>query len=60
MNSSRGEQNVFCYLDFCSYLKVNYPKSLPFVLKKVLFSKFIAKSTYRLLKWPQKIKPIEI
>ena len=45
----------------CSYLKVNYPKSLPFVLKKVLFSKFIAKSTYRLLKRPQKKnKPIEI
>ena len=43
-----SEQNVFCYLDFCSYLKVNRPKSLPFVLKKVLFSKFIAKSTYRL------------
>ena len=27
------KQNVFCYLDFCSYLKANYPKSLPFALK---------------------------
>lgn len=27
------EQNMFCYLDFRSYLEDNYPKSLPFTLK---------------------------
>ena len=27
------EQNVFCYLDFRSYLEDNYPESLPFALK---------------------------
>ena len=27
------EKNVFCYFDFDSYLKANYPNSLPFVLK---------------------------
>ena len=27
------EQNVFCYLGFRSYVKANYPKSLPFALK---------------------------
>ena len=27
------EQNVFCYPDFRSYLKANYPKSLSFALK---------------------------
>ena len=30
------EQNVFCYLDFRSYLKANYSKSLPFALKRTL------------------------
>ena len=29
------EQNVFCYPDFRSYLKANYPKSLPFALKSI-------------------------
>ena len=27
------EQNLFCYLGFRSYVKANYPKSLPFALK---------------------------
>ena len=27
------EQNVFCYLGFRSYVKANYPKSLPFALR---------------------------
>ena len=35
------------------YLKADYPKSLPFTLKSTLYSKFTAKSTYRLLKPPQ-------
>ena len=30
------EQNVFCYLDFRSYLKAIYSKSLPFALKRTL------------------------
>ena len=30
------EQNVFYYRDFHSYLNVNHPKSLPFVLKSTL------------------------
>ena len=30
------EKNVFCYLDFRSYLEDNYPKSLPFALKITL------------------------
>jgi len=41
---------MFCYVDFYSYLKANYPKSLPFTLKVLLHLKFTAKSTYRLLK----------
>ena len=27
---------MFCYFDFDSYLKANYPNSLPFVLKSTL------------------------
>ena len=42
-------KNVFCYLDFCSYLKANYPNSFHFHLKVLLFLRFIAKSNYQLL-----------
>ena len=35
------EQNVFCYRDVRSYVKANYPKSLPFALKVLKHSKFI-------------------
>ena len=38
-------ENVFCYLDFRSHLKAYYQKSLHFLLKVLLHSKFIAKST---------------
>ena len=34
------EQNVFCYRDVRSYVKANYPKSLPFALKVLKHSKF--------------------
>ena len=45
---------------FAHILRLIVQNRFHLFLKKVLFSKFIAKSTYRLLKWPQKIKPIEI
>ena len=35
------EQNVFCYRDVRSYVRANYPKSLPFALKVLWHSKFI-------------------
>ena len=41
-------KRVFCYLNFCSYLKANDPNSFHFLLKVLLFLRFIAKSTYKL------------
>ena len=32
------EQNVFCYRHVRSYVKANYPKSLPFALKVARYS----------------------
>lgn len=43
------EKHVFCYLDFCSFLKANDPNTFHFLLKVLLFLRFIAKSTYQLL-----------
>ena len=43
------EKHMFCYLDFCSYLKANDPNSFHFLLKVLLFLRFITKSTYQLL-----------
>ena len=40
-------KHVFCYLDFCSHLKVNDPNCFHFPLKVLLSSKFMVKSTYR-------------
>ena len=48
------KQNVFCYLVFCSYPLANNPNRFHFLLKVLLPSKFIAKSTFRLLKWALK------
>ena len=50
-------KRVFCYLDFCSYFKANDPNSFHFLLKVLLFLRFIAKSTYK-LRNPVLQKPI--
>ena len=42
--------NVFCYLDFHSYLKANYPKSLPFALKSAFAFKIHCKKHSATLK----------
>ena len=41
------EKNVFCYLDFCLYLKANYPKSLPFALKSTFAFEIHCKTSLR-------------
>ena len=44
---------MFCYLDFPLYLNANDPNRFHlFLLKVLLPSKLVAKSTYRLLKRP--------
>ena len=50
------EQNVFCYLDliFANIVRLIIQNRFHLPLKVLLHSKFIAKSTYRLLKRPQK------
>ena len=50
---------MLCYLDFRLYLNANNPNRFHFLLKVLLPSQFVVKSTYRLLKQPLKTNQLK-